>query len=179
MHPCSLRATSRPRHARRAARVQRSIACAAARGSGRSVALRCARVPRIRAGDGQRAPPAGAPSSGWMRGARDGRGRACALRAPDGIRDGRTRRGGAPRSGAPLEALLPPRAATHEAEGLVVSGRRRRRSPVLTREVRPSRRVHRLQLVVLVRVDLPLRERRASLRGHALQGLLCFRVADR
>ncbi len=47
--PCSLRATSRPRHARRARLRLR----AAPRGSGRSVALRCARRPRVRVGDGQ------------------------------------------------------------------------------------------------------------------------------
>lgn len=64
MPPCSLRATSPPRHARRA-RLRRKLRRlrATARGSGGSVALRCARRPRIRMGDGGRVPPAGAPRS--------------------------------------------------------------------------------------------------------------------
>jgi len=38
---------------------------AAVRGSGRSVALRCARGPRCRVGAGRGVPPAGASGSGW------------------------------------------------------------------------------------------------------------------
>src|SRR5262245_13359549 len=60
MPACSLRARERPRHPRRARRTP--CRRAPARGCGwlqRSLALRCARWPRVRAGDGQTVPPAG------------------------------------------------------------------------------------------------------------------------